>query len=138
MTANASGYRYREDTRGWGNNPRNVTQRDSLHLQLMRSFPAKAEPVAWDHVSNFVGRNVWGMFDGQRQLLHVNGLAPAGNEGERWYVMPCRTSKCLIMSVSKANLELFKPVAVKALVLVPEIKTRPVRRALTTPTVIYL
>lgn len=135
MTTNASTYRYREDNKGWGNNPRNASQRDSLHLSLMRTVPEAPKPIAWDDVSNFKGKNVWGVFEGKRQLLYVVSLAPEGKEGERWYVMPKHGKGCNYFSVGKHLLELPNPYA---LVVLPSTKTRITGRALPTPPVIYL
>lgn len=101
-----SSYRYREESRGWGNNPRNATRRDTLHMQLMRTVRQPVKPAAPNDIANWKGKNVWGIFNGTRQLLHVMSLAPEGKEGERWYVLPAASSKLLIMSVSKRALEL--------------------------------
>lgn len=94
----------------WGNirhdSHRRTTRRDTLHMQLMRTVPAHVKPVAPNDIANWKGKNVWGVFNGTRQLLHVMSLAPEGKEGERWYVLPAASTKLLIMSVSKGALEL--------------------------------
>lgn len=92
-----------------GHHSKHRRQPESLSMILARQTPPVAQPLAWDDIANWRGKNVWGLFDGVRQLLHIKGLAPEGKEGERWYVMPSSTARCIIYSVSKANIELPKP-----------------------------
>ena len=80
--------------------------------QALISTPAPvAKPLAWDDVANWKGKKVWAMFDGIRQQVVIQGIAPEGKEGERWYVMPIYGLRLNIGSVSKKLIELPNPYA---------------------------
>lgn len=121
-----------------GHHSKHRRQPESLSTILARQTPPVAQPLAWDDIANWRGKNVWGVFDGVRQQLHIMSLAPEGNEGERWYVMPFGGVRLNIGSISKTRLELTKPVTCTDLMIVPQIKTRLTGRALSVPEIIYL
>lgn len=127
------------ENHGAGHHSNHRRYPESLSSILQRQTPPLPQPLAWNNIANWRGKNVWGLFDGKRQHLHIVSQAPEGNDGERWYVMPNGGVRLNIGSVLKTNLELAeKPVTCTALMIVPQIKTRLSGRALNVPEIIYL
>lgn len=138
-------YRHTEESR-WGNVRHNHARPRQLSLSDLIQQTPPAAPKPWDDISNWQGKSIWGTFQGTRQKLYIQGRAPEGQDGERWYIQPSNRGTFWVTTILKSELELIeKPVTCTALALVPdnrrmmaEIKKRLAGRSLTNSKTIYI